>query len=382
MSLGTLLSDEATAVLAQLRKMAGASGKLRTSSCMPKLAGALGLSRLVVDEAIRDLYRSGLLQYQADRRELPVSGYLTVMLDSVTTDPQEAAWRQALAGAGLCEEVAEELSGLSSSLGGMTPEDLAALARVLRRLSEADPASFDDAGFNVSARHLLGSSKVLSMMTGRMMDALGLPLRLQNSSPRYVICAGPPDPVATLLIENPRAFENAVCSGLSEEVALICTYGFGLSYLGQERLHTTGTSANDQPIMIVRGGSPPQLKDLLRANQVFFWGDLDLAAINIYRTLKRTVPQLQMSRIYEAMLPMIANSDRSHPYVEVFDKSGQVKSTVINTSAPHDLDSVCLFLWQACQTRAVDQEAVSNSTIRLLGSLPFTGSSLPHSREH
>ncbi|UTH73718.1 hypothetical protein [Chromobacterium sp. IIBBL 290-4] len=339
---------------------------------MPKLAGALGLSRLVVDEAIRDLYRSGLLQYQADRRELPVSGYLTVMLDSVTTDPQEAAWRQALAGAGLCEEVAEELSGLSSSLGGMTPEDLAALARVLRRLSEADPASFDDAGFNVSARHLLGSSKVLSMMTGRMMDALGLPLRLQNSSPRYVICAGPPDPVATLLIENPRAFENAVCSGLSEEVALICTYGFGLSYLGQERLHTTGTSVNDQPIMIVRGGSPPQLKDLLRANQVFFWGDLDLAAINIYRALKRAVPQLQMSRIYEAMLPLLASSDHSHPYAEMFDKSGQVKSTVINTPGPHDLDSGCLFLWHTCQTRAVDQEAVSNLTIRLLGSFPLT----------
>ena len=220
--------------------------------------------------------------------------------------------------------------------------------------------------------HLMGSSKVLSMMSGRMLEALGLPSRLHNSSPRYVICAGPPDPVATLLIENPRAFENAVRSGLSEEVAIICTYGFGLSYLGQEWLHNAETPEYDQPIMIVRGGSPPPLSDLLRATQVFLWGDLDLAAINIYRSLKRTVPQLQMSRIYEAMLPMVTDSDCSHPYAEIFDKSGQAKGLVIDAPGSHDLDSECLLLWRACQTRAVDQEAVFDSEIRSLGPLPLT----------
>ena len=221
MSLNRPLSDEAEIVLTQLRKMAGNSGRLQTSSCMPKLARVLELSRLIVDEAIRDLYRAGLLQYQADHRELPASGFISVVRESATTSPQEVAWEQALAGSGLSKEITVELSGLSSSLNGMPPEDLNALARVLRRLSEADSVCFDDAGFNVSARHLLGSSKVLSMMSGRMMDSLGLPSRLRNSSPRYVICAGPPNPIATLLIENPRAFENAVRCGLSAEVALI-----------------------------------------------------------------------------------------------------------------------------------------------------------------
>ena len=368
MSLGLPLSDEAAAVLAQLRKMAGISGKLRISSCMPKLAGVLGFSRLVIDEAIRDLYRAGLLHYQADSRELPVSGFLSVVLELATTDPQETAWRQALAGSGLSGEVGEELSTLSSSLGGMPQEDLAALARVLRRLSEADPNSFNDAGFNVSARHLLGSSKVLSMMSSRMMNALGLPLHLHNPSPRYVICAGPSDPVATLLIENPRAFENAVRCGLSTEVALICTYGFGLSHLGQD-WRTTAT--HEQPILIVREGSPPSLTDLLRASKVHFWGDLDLAAISIFRTLKRAVPQLQMSRIYETMLPMIQDLNYSHPYAGIFDKSGQAKGLSIGDSTPDDLDLVCQSLWHACQTRAVDQEAVSDVAIRLHGAFPL-----------
>ncbi|WP_144290449.1 hypothetical protein [Chitinilyticum litopenaei] len=371
MSFNPCFTDEATAVLVELRKLASASGKLRISSCMPKLASSLGLPRVLLDEAIRDLYRAGLLSYQADSRDLPVSGYLLVSPESLVVDPHKVAWQQALEAAGVAPAAIVDLSGLSTALNGMGLEDLNALARCLQRLAEANSTAFDDAGFNVSARHLMGSSKVLSMMSGRMMDALGLPLRMQNSSPRYVICAGPPHPIATLLIENPRAFENAVRSELSQEVALICTYGFGLSYLGQERLHTTGASDHDRPIMIVRGGSPPQLNDLLRANQVFFWGDLDLAAINIYRALKRTMPQLQMSRIYEAMLPMIADSDRSHPYIDIFDKSGQVKSLAIDPSESLSLDPVCVFLRQACQTRAVDQEVVSDSAIRLLGSLPF-----------
>lgn len=367
MTLSLHLSEEAAAVLAELRRMAGTNGKLRTSSCIPRLASTLGMPRIAVDEAIRDLYRARLLQYQADGRELPASGYLVVVLESMRSDPQEAAWQYALEAAGIGQAESGALSALASVLGGLTPQDLTVLARGLRRLSEIDQAATDDAGFNVSARHLMGSSKVLSMMSGRMLEALGLPMRLRNSSPRYVICAGPPQPVATLLIENPRAFENAVSSGLSEEVALICTYGFGLTYLGQEWLHTSETPEHDRPILIVRGGSPPPLNELLRARRVLFWGDLDLAAISIYKALQRTLPELQMSRIYEAMLPMVQDVELSHPYGHVFDKSGQARGYTADNSEPLELDPACLVLWRACQVRAVDQEAVPESTIRALG---------------
>lgn len=372
MNLNLSISEEAAAVLAELRRMAGASGKLRTSSCLPKLTSALGLPRISINEAVRDLYRARLLSYQADGQELPASGYITVVLESVAPDPKEVAWINAMDTAGIGKAAAGDLSSLACLLNGMPQEDLAALACGLQRLSEEGPSATDDAGFNVSARYLMGSSKVLSMMSVRMLEALRLPIRLRNPSPRYVICAGPPDPVATLLIENPQAFENAVRSGLSDEVALICTYGFGLSYLGHEWLHAIDTSEVDQPILIVRKGSPPPLSNLLRAPRVFLWGDLDLAAISIYKALKRAVPQLHMSRIYEAMMPMIHDSNLSHPYAEIFDKGDQGKGIGIDTQSSHDLDSACLALRNACKTRAVDQEAVPNSAIRSLGGLPLT----------
>lgn len=363
------LSEEATQVLGELRRMAGASGRLRTSSCLPKLPGALGWPRIAVDEAIRDLYRAKLLTYQADGRELPVSGFIQVALASVALAPQEAAWRSALATAGIKDAVAEALSGMASELEGVSQEDLAVLARGLQRLGIA-PIPMDDAGFNVSARCLMGGSKVLSMMSARMLEALGLPARLRNPSPRYVVCAGPPAPVATLLIENPRAFENAVRSGLAQDVALVCTYGFGLSYLGQDWLHQSDTPAHDRPQQVVRDGSPPSLDALLNIGQVFLWADLDLAAVSIYGALKRAVPQLQWSGIYEAMLPMVDDPALSHPYADIFDKGGQAKGQA--AVAPVSPDPVSSYLWQACQTRAVDQETVPDPVIRSLGAQPFS----------
>lgn len=361
-------SDASAAVLAELRSMAPPSGKLRTSSCLPKLGNKLRLPSIAVDEAIRDLYRAGMLSYQADGRELPASGHIFVVLEPVRANPLETAWLHALDAAGIGQVESGALSALAPVLGGLTPQDLAVLARGLRQLSEVDQAATDDAGFNVSARHLMGSSKVLSRMSARMLETLGLPLRLRNSSPRYVICAGPPEPVATLLIENPMAFENAVSCGLSQDVALICTYGFGLSYLGQEWLHTNKTPEHDRPILIVRGGSPPPISELLKGRSVFFWGDLDLAAISIYKALQRAFPGLQMSRIYESMLSMVRDEELSHPYCHLFDKSGQVRADTVDNYEPLELDPTCLVLWRACKVRAVDQEAVPLSTIRVLGS--------------
>jgi len=186
-----------------------------------------------------------------------------------------------------------------------------------------------------------------------------------------VICAGPATPMATLLIENPRAFENAVRSGLAQEMALICTFGFGLSYLGQEWLHAEDTPAHDRPILIVRQGTPPPLSDLLTVSSVYLWADLDLAAIGIYRSLRSAIPQLQLSRIYEAMVTMVQNPERSHPYAAIFEKNGQQGGRSENISAAHIDDTAAALLLQVCRDRAVDQEAVSESVIRALGPFPM-----------
>jgi hypothetical protein len=131
---------------------------------------------------------------------------------------------------------------------------------LLAALQGGPAEATDDAGFNVSARHLMESSKVLSKLSRQMLGALDLPLRLHAPSPRYILCAGPSEPAATLLIENPRAFENAIRSGLSVTVAVVCTFGFGLSYLGSELWAGDEVSQHDRPIPIVRDGTPPPLR--------------------------------------------------------------------------------------------------------------------------
>jgi len=350
--------------------MASTSGRLRTTS-LSKLETKFGLPRIAVDEAVRDLYRAGLLSYQPDGRELPGSGFLTVVLESVAPLRHETAWRLALENVGFEQAAVAELSNLSTCLQDMADIDLAALASGLKKLCEAGSNATDDAGFNVSARSLMGGSKVLSMLSRRMLKAIGLPQRLLNTSPKYVICAGPASPVATLLIENPRAFENAVRSGLAQKVALICTFGFGLSYLGKEWLHAEDAAAHDLPILIVRQGTPPPLSALLKASCVYLWADLDLAAISIYRSLKSAIPQLQLSKIYEAMVPMIEDQDRSHPYAAVFEKNGQQGDRPDEISATPCDSAASAFLLNACRHRAVDQEAISDSVINALGPFPY-----------
>jgi DNA-binding transcriptional ArsR family regulator len=367
------LQEESAQVLSALRRMAGESGRLRTSSATAKLCTALGLPRVSVNEALRELYRAGLVSYQPDGQQLPASGYMSVQAAAVEPVAHEIFWRQALEDAQVESGAAVVLAQLAPAVADMNAKDMQALAHALQALRGISAeSSIDDAGFNVSARHLMGSSKVLARLSRQMLAAAGLPGRLHAPSPRYILCAGPSEPGATLLIENPRAFENAIRSGLTDEVAIVCTFGFGLSYLGSDIWADDQMPQHDRPIRIVRGGAPPPLGQLLAAEKVYLWGDLDLAAMDIFRSLKGAIPQLRMSAIYEEMVPMLSDPSRSHPYAALFDKGGQLSRYQDGCAVPSRFnDEDVAMLQAACSARAVDQEAVEESSIRRLGALPL-----------
>lgn len=368
-----LEAEYSSQVLRELRRMAGAGGKVRASSALPKLALLLKAPSIAIDEAIRELYRVNLLRYRADGRELPASGYIDVSTEVFVAKEHHTSWLAALSHAAFNAEAIVSLSKLSDLVADLPPEDMAVLAMGLQKLSQSGDLGTKDSGFNVSAKHLMGSSKVLSNISRRMLQVIDLPVRLHNGSPKYVICAGPESSVATLLIENPRAFENAVRAGLAKEVSLICTFGFALSYLGQEWLHAEDTPESDRPIMLPRCGEPPALDQLLKAPAIFLWADLDVAALDIYLSLKSAIPHLRLSRIYEAMMPMVLNPETSHPYARLFEKEGQ--SIGIRRSAATQvrlLDPAALSVWNSCQHRAVDQEAVDDSSILALGAHPYS----------
>lgn len=359
-------SDQAQSVYTFLLKMTSGES-VRTKTVMEGLASRMGLDLIELKGAVRELYRAKLLKYQADSQDLPVSGLITIVRPIVEESAHEQIWDLVLSKTDMGSGQQDALRALHAKLIDLSVGDMQVLADALAELaSAAGSSAIADAGFNVSARQLMGASKVLANLPPKMLQGLGLPARLQISSPRYVICAGPPAPHATLLIENPRAFENAVRSGLSETVALVCTYGFGLSYLGQA--WTSDVLHADRPVQIVRAGEPPALEQLLQAENVYLWADLDMAALNILRSLQSAIPQLRFSRIYEIMLVMVRVNEKSHPYAAIFEKDGQ---TPIASTAIHPLDHAGQLIASSCRNRAVDQEAVLEQDILELGRYGF-----------
>jgi hypothetical protein len=358
-------------VLATLQKM-GRKSRLLASTLARRLMEQLELDGLSVAEALRDLHRAGRIRYTPDSRGQPLSGYVDVAVTEAVVPAHCISWQSALSNAGFSSDAVGVLLGLFPKLEDMGEHDMTVLALALKNLSDlvrTDPAISDDAGFNVSARRVMGGSKVLSMLTEKMALALGLPLRLHQSSPRYLIFAGPPNSSATLLIENPRAFENAVRAGLAQSMALVCTYGFGISYIGQERLHATQTKVDDAPIILARQGIAPTFRDLFAAETLMFWGDLDVAGLAIYRALASSLPTLQLSGIYHAMTNMLTDPKTSHPYCSLFDKAGQAALT--RSLSDSAVSSPAHQLFRQCISRAVDQEAVSEDEIIKYGTQAF-----------
>ncbi len=348
-----------------LLKMASGN-TIRTKTVLDGLGNRLKIGQIEVLEAVRDLYRAKLLQYQADNQDLPISGLITVIRPIKEASAHEKIWALTLNESSMSDGAKESLQALSIKLPDLSVKDMRVLAESLAKLEAIGATGCEDAGFNVSARQIMGGSKVLANITPKMLQALGLSPRLQISSPRYVICAGPPHPAATLLIENPRAFENAVRSGLCKTVALVCTYGFGLSYLGQA--WDSDALEDDRPVQIVRAGSPPPIASLLKAENVFLWADLDMAALNIFRSLKAAIPQLKFSRIYESMMRMALEDEKSHPYAMIFEKNGQ---TPIAEAAFQSSDRVVQAIAGSCRLRAVDQESVVETEILMRGRAAF-----------
>jgi len=116
-------------------------------------------------------------------------------------------------------------------------------------------------------------------------------------------------------------------------------------------------------IILNRTGSQfYSLDNLLHHSHVFFWGDLDPAGVQIYLRLKRQLPQLELSALYQPMIEMLDIPSRSHPYITATGKSGQVG---MKTHCP-DNEGVAIWLLECCSSRGVDQECLSPSDISIL----------------
>lgn len=223
--------------------------------------------------------------------------------------------------------------------------------------------------FLVAAAGPLSSSKILDAIPVSCLEGIGVSVQDLGRPPVPFLVAGPPEPQAVVLVENPRSFYTA-CKVAGDRVAWISSHGLAVNSLASEEslsdLASNGIGAVVQ-------GSPPPLAQLLRHENLLYWGDLDLFGLRIFEMARKRLPHLRLSALYRPMINLLERGG-GHPYAELAGKAGQVGVWPENASDLRHLTALCA-------ERAVDQEHVTSSDIRQLAALPLHPSELGHGSE-
>lgn len=365
-----MLHDESVSKLREtLRRCGNGQSKLNPKGLQARLISKTGFDSLCLKDCMTSLRQSGEVVAEAwdEYHGMPlaqmhlnlmpekfpehVEQWFKIVLDSDFDDDAKAALQK--------PSVAEKFKDMP----------LEAQKRLLRDLFHFRDIHGQLPGrktvFEAGAEHVLGSSKIFGYIGETLLKSIGITLDALSKGPRYLAVAGPAEPKAVILVENPHSFEAAVESGT--DCAWACTYGFGLTLGKGERLGqmlvdnlTTYCSSLKK---VTRVGSPPEIQDLLSHPKLFFWGDLDIAGLNIFTQLKSSFPHIRLSALYEPMLSRLAASG-GHPYTKCVGKEGQ-KSFRSN-------DPLVQHLLEACLEQGLDQESLSMEDIRIFADREFS----------
>jgi hypothetical protein len=288
---------------------------------------------------------------------LPVEAYITEWCDLVSASsfPEEA-------------QAALSKPAVAEKFKDMPLEERSRLLGALERLVECQGSIPRGAAlYDVSAKYLLGSSKLLSTLGDKLLVAIGLDTSRFSKGPRYIAVAGPRNPKAVILVENPHAFETAALAGT--DCAFACSYGFGLAIDRDARhgemLVENLTNRFDQIIRLVRTGDPPEIHELLGHPNLFFWGDLDPAGFMIYSQLKTSFPHIRLSALYEPMVDAL-RSGIGHVYCKSVGKEGQR----FQASKFKEIGA----LLRECSGYGIDQEYISLNDVKEFAGKNYLGS--------
>lgn len=340
----------------------GEQAHIKPSGLLNKLSGDTGMHPQDVRRALARLQERGWLSGVARNGE-PL-GVITVLAprDIVAEPASLTSWRNALGQADLKEGDRDCLASVHALLSGLEEHTLRQIAAGMAKMRAAFSSEQKESRFIVSARHLIGSSKLLNVFpTAVLKKFFGYEPAWIEQIP-YVVTAGPAKPHSVILVENPWAFERAIELGVAENHALIVTFGYGLSRQGDafgRQLASQVETQSQQLIQLRRHGSPPDLATLFHHTNLTFWGDLDPEGLRIYMRLKRRLPNLQLSLLYEPMLAQLIR-EGGHPYHVATGKEGQVPLTTIELQTFAEIEELAY----ACANHGLDQEALSSAAIQ------------------
>lgn len=355
-------------VQAAIWKLLGERSALNPKPLLKRISKETGLDPLDVQRSLARLSREGWLKGVADNGMPFAQVIVQAPRPVVEVPPTLVAWRRALAHAKLAPEEALALEPCHGKFIGMGTTDLNAIVAGLIELRRTQAHWAGTAGFIVSARLLLGSSKILPDLPASALASFGIEMSKFPPATPYLVVAGPAVPTAVLLIENPQVFEAAIRAGLAVDHALIVTFGYGLNPRSDDfgrQLAEQIESRIGGLIALRRDGSPPDLPRLFAHEHLFFWGDLDREGMRIYRRLQPRLPQLRLSALYGPMHAALL-SGVGHPYVAVTAKDQQRLPTA-DERVPDD----AMALFRACAERGLDQEWLDVTAYAHLAALPL-----------
>lgn len=354
----------------------GDQSHIRPTGLLNKLSADTGMHPQDVRRALARLQERGWLTGVA-RNGDPLRAITVLAPRDVVAEPASlTSWRNALAQAGLKEGDHDCLASMHSVLSGMEEHTLRGIATGMAKMRDAFGNEQKESRFIVSARHLIGSSKLLSLFpTAILKKFFGCEPAWVEQIP-YVVTAGPAEPQCVILIENPWAFERAIELGMTKNHALIVTFGYGLTRQGDafgRQLASQIETQGQKLIQLRRHGNPPDLATLFHHTNLTFWGDLDPEGLRIYMRLKRRLPNLRLSSLYESMVAQLIR-EGGHPYHVATGKEGQVPLT---TSELQTFAEVAELAY-ACANKGLDQEALSSAAIQAYTMQPMDLSTSLH----
>ncbi|ABA57222.1 hypothetical protein Noc_0708 [Nitrosococcus oceani ATCC 19707] len=336
-----------------LRKRARMNASLRGNGLVERLVRDLQCDRTEVLREFRELRAEGILVCDDWLREEPLSK-VTVNLPE-ESNPTVKLWHAVLEQAAKIQGEFAALEPLGEIMEGLHASEMTGLLNGLVSLKQDQERLHNTPRFEVSARYLLGSSKLLDALPTASLRQFGIDVNRFPAFPGYVMVAGPPDPCVVVLVENPHAFECALDARGTDRAAWVCTYGYGLSLKYSQHGEQLAAILESRipPRTVVRKGSPPSWDTLLRHDWIRFWGDLDFEGLAIFERLRRYNPSIVLSGLYKPMVDCLREGE-GHPYCKAVGKTGQAPNKYGNDIAP---------LLALCLEQAVDQEFVSKSQI-------------------
>lgn len=340
------------------RAKGSATRKVLTKGIMAKLCSEVMNDPVAIRKALMLLREDGHLEFSADERGEPVSSYITVIKPVLDIPEHLQRWSIALEEKGINQADIDTLLPVADAIQDFSKNDMGLLLDGLVKLRHDQSDLLGQPAYLVSARYLLGSSKMLSSIPKRHLKAFGINPQQFTTHPLYVIVAGCTSPETVVLVENPAAFEIAITTQAVNRCAFIATFGFGLSKSEEEYGNQLAKMVEERfsgAITLTREGSTcPTAKELLNHPNITFWGDLDVAGIQIFQRLRRNIPALRLSALYKPMLKKLEGPAGSHPYVPVVGKPGQQdRYATVRCEEP-----IVEKILARCSTRGVDQECV------------------------